>query len=313
MTRRPPTAEPAAADAPSLWDAGPPRSRLRRWRDQSLTVDALYRTARNPQGAIGLTIFLLLVFLAVFADLIAPYGEAEQIRGARLLAPSGTYWFGTDDLARDMFSRILFGLRISLYVSVAGVLGGGAVGTLIGFVAGYAGGWAETILMRLVDTMLAFPFLLLGIAVLAILGTGTSQVALALGIANVPVFARIARAQLLSEKERDYVLAARALGATPPRIVMRHIATNALPPLLVQGALAMAFAVIAEATLSFLGLGASPPTPTLGIILADGRRWLFAGAWWFVLFPTLGLSLILLSLNFLADAVVEAIDPHRRH
>ena len=313
MTQRPPTAGSAAADAPSLWDAGPPRSRLRRWRDQSLTVDALYRTARNPQGAIGLTIFLLLVFLAVFADLIAPYGEAEQIRGARLLAPSGTYWFGTDDLARDMFSRILFGLRISLYVSVAGVLGGGAVGTLIGFVAGYAGGWAETILMRLVDTMLAFPFLLLGIAVLAILGTGTSQVALALGIANVPVFARIARAQLLSEKERDYVLAARALGATPPRIVMRHIATNALPPLLVQGALAMAFAVIAEATLSFLGLGASPPTPTLGIILADGRRWLFAGAWWFVLFPTLGLSLILLSLNFLADAVVEAIDPHRRH
>ena len=313
MTRRPPTTGSAAADAPSLWDAGPPRSRLRRWRDQSLTVDALYRTARNPQGAIGLTIFLLLVFLAVFADLIAPYGEAEQIRGARLLAPSGTYWLGTDDLARDMFSRILFGLRISLYVSVAGVLGGGAVGTLIGFVAGYAGGWAETILMRLVDTMLAFPFLLLGIAVLAILGTGTSQVALALGIANVPVFARIARAQLLSEKERDYVLAARALGATPPRIVMRHIATNALPPLLVQGALAMAFAVIAEATLSFLGLGASPPTPTLGIILADGRRWLFAGAWWFVLFPTLGLSLILLSLNFLADAVVEAIDPHRRH
>ena len=313
MTQRPPTAGSAAADAPSLWDAGPPRSRLRRWRDQSLTVDALYRTARNPQGAIGLTIFLLLVFLAVFADLIAPYGEAEQIRGARLLAPSGTYWLGTDDLARDMFSRILFGLRISLYVSVAGVLGGGAVGTLIGFVAGYAGGWAETILMRLVDTMLAFPFLLLGIAVLAILGTGTSQVALALGIANVPVFARIARAQLLSEKERDYVLAARALGATPPRIVMRHIATNALPPLLVQGALAMAFAVIAEATLSFLGLGASPPTPTLGIILADGRRWLFAGAWWFVLFPTLGLSLILLSLNFLADAVVEAIDPHRRH
>ena len=212
-----------------------------------------------------------------------------------------------------MFSRILFGLRISLYVSVAGVLGGGAAGTVIGFVAGYAGGWLETILMRLVDTMLAFPFLLLGIAVLAILGTGTEQVALALGIANVPVFARIARAQLLTEKERDYVLAARAIGAAPGRIIWRHIATNALPPLLVQAALAMAFAVIAEATLSFLGLGASPPTPTLGIILADGRRWLFAGAWWFVLFPTLGLSLILLSLNFVADSVVEAIDPHRRH
>ena len=288
------------------------RSRLREMRDQSLTVDALYRTATNPQGAIGLLVFGGLIFLAIFADAIAPHGEAEQIRGARLLAPSGQFWFGTDDLSRDMFSRILFGLRISLYVSVADVLGGGAVGVLIGFASGYAGGWLETILMRLVDTMLAFPFLLLGIAVLAILGTGTSQVALALGIANIPVFARIARAQLLTEKERDYVLAARSMGASPIRIVGRHITANALPPLLVQAALAMAFAVIAEATLSFLGLGASPPTPTLGIILSDGRRWLFTGAWWFVLFPTLGLSLILLSLNFLADAVVEAIDPHRR-
>ena len=282
-------------------------------RDESLSVDALYRTATNPQGAIGLFILITLVVLAAFANVIAPFGEAEQIRGSRLLSPNSTHIFGTDDLSRDTFSRILFGLRISLYVSVVGVFGGGSLGTLIGFISGYAGGWPETILMRFVDTMLAFPFLLLGIAVLAILGTGTSQVALALGIANVPVFARISRAQLLTEKERDYVLAARALGATPARIILRHITTNALPPLLVQAALAMAFAVIAEATLSFLGLGASPPTATLGIILSDGRRWLFSGAWWFVFFPTLGLALILLSLNFLADAVVEAIDPHRRH
>ncbi len=290
------------------------RSRLREMRDQSLTVDALYRTATNPQGAIGLFVFGGLILLAIFANLISPFGEIEQIRGARLLSPSGTHLFGTDELGRDMFSRILFGLRISLFVSVVAVLGGGFVGTIVGFVAGYAGGWLETVLMRLVDTLLAFPFLLLGIAVLAILGTGTSQVALALGIANVPVFARIARAQLLTEKERDYVLAARALGATPARIIARHIATNALPPLLVQAALAMAFAVIAESTLSFLGLGASPPTPTLGNILATGRSWLLSvGAWWFVFFPTLGLALILLSLNFLADAVVEAIDPHRRH
>ena len=190
---------------------------LRRMRDQSLTVDAFYRTVTNPQGAIGAVVFGGLIFIAIFADLLAPFGEAEQIRGARLLAPSGAYWFGTDDLSRDIFSRILFGLRISLYVSVAGVLGGGLVGTIVGFVAGYSGGWLEAILMRIVDTLLAFPFLLLGIAVLAILGTGTSQVALALGIANIPVFARIARAQLLTEKERDYVLAARCLGASPTR------------------------------------------------------------------------------------------------
>ena len=159
---------------------------LRRKRDESLTVDAFYRTVTNPQGAIGAAVFGLLIFVAIFADLLAPHGEAEQIRGARLLAPSGAYWFGTDDLSRDIFSRILFGLRISLYVSVAGVLGGGLVGTIVGFVSGYAGGWLEAILMRIVDTLLAFPFLLLGIAVLAILGTGTSQVALALGIANIP-------------------------------------------------------------------------------------------------------------------------------
>ena len=302
------------AQIESRYGAPIDRGWLRRMRDESLTVDACYRTVTNPQGAIGVVVFGGLIFLAIFADVLAPYGEAEQIRGARLLAPSGEYWFGTDDLSRDIFSRILFGLRISLFVSIASVLGGGLVGTIVGFTAGYAGGWLEAVLMRLVDTMLAFPFLLLGIAVLAILGTGTSQVALALGIANIPVFARIARAQLLTEKERDYVLAARCLGASPPRIIGRHIATNALPPLLVQAALAMAFAVIAEATLSFLGLGASPPTATLGIILSDGRgRLLSAGAWWFVLFPTLGLSLILLSLNFLADSVVEAIDPHRRH
>ena len=302
------------AQIESQYGAPIDRGWLRRMRDESLTVDACYRTLANPQGAIGVVVFGGLIFLAIFADVLAPYGEAEQIRGARLLAPSGEHWFGTDDLSRDIFSRILFGLRISLYVSVVSVLGGGLVGTIVGFTAGYAGGWLEAVLMRLVDTMLAFPFLLLGIALLAILGTGTSQVALALGIANIPVFARIARAQLLTEKERDYVLAARCLGASPPRIIGRHIATNALPPLLVQAALAMAFAVIAEATLSFLGLGASPPTATLGIILSDGRgRLLSAGAWWFVFFPTLGLALILLSLNFLADSVVEAIDPHRRH
>ena len=287
-------------------------STLRRWRDESLAVDTAYRTVANWQGAVGLGVLLLLIIAAVFADLIAPYGEAEQVRGSHLVGPSWQHFFGTDNLSRDVFSRVLFGLRISLWVSAAAVLGGGSLGTLFGYFAGYAGGWTETILMRFVDTLLAFPILLLGIAVLAILGTGTEQVALALGIAQVPYFARLARAQMLAEKERDYVLAARALGASPLRIVFRHIATNTLPPLLVQGALAMAFAVIIEATLSFLGLGASPPTPTLGIVLSEGRRWLTSGIWWWVIFPTIGLALLVLSLNFLADAVVAAIDPHRR-
>ena len=289
------------------------QSTMRRLREESLAFDTAYRTVSNWQGAIGLGLLLLLIIAAVFADLIAPYGEAEQVRGSHLVAPSWQHFFGTDNLSRDVFSRVLFGLRISLWVSAAAVFGGGTLGTLFGFLAGYAGGWTETILMRLVDTLLAFPILLLGIAILAILGTGTQQVALALGIAQIPYFARLARAQMLAEKERDYVLAARSLGAAPPRIIFRHIASNTLPPLLVQGALAMAFAVIIEATLSFLGLGASPPTPTLGIVLSEGRRWLTSGVWWWVIFPTIGLALLVLSLNFLADAVVKAIDPHRRH
>lgn len=289
------------------------RTAIRRWREESLAVDTAYRTIANWQGAIGMAMLLVLVIVAAFADVIAAYGEAEQVRGSHLVGPSWQHLFGTDNLSRDIFSRVLFGLRISLWVSAAAVLGGGALGTLFGFFAGYAGGWTETILMRFVDTLLAFPILLLGIAILAILGTGTQQVALALGIAQVPYFARLARAQMLAEKERDYVLAAQSLGAPPHRIIFRHIATNTLPPLLVQGALAMAFAVIIEATLSFLGLGASPPTPTLGIVLSEGRRWLTSGIWWWVVFPTAALALLVLSLNFLADAVVRAIDPHRRN
>ena len=191
------------------------RSAIRRWREESLAVDTAYRTISNWQGAVGMAVLLALVIVALFADVIAGYGEAEQVRGSHLVGPSWQHLFGTDNLSRDVFSRVLFGLRISLWVSAAAVLGGGSLGTLFGFFAGYAGGWTETILMRFVDTLLAFPILLLGIAILAILGTGTQQVALALGIAQVPYFARLARAQMLAEKERDYVLAAQSLGAPP--------------------------------------------------------------------------------------------------
>ena len=289
------------------------QSRVMEWRRQSQTVDVAYRVIRERRGQIAVVILALLVFGAIFAPVLTPYHYAEQIRGARLEAPSTTYWLGTDHLNRDQLTRILVGLRISLLVSASAVAIGAPIGVGIGYIAGYAGGWLESILMRLIDTMLAFPGLLTAMVVLAILGTGLREIALTLGIGAIPVFARLARGQMLQEKEREYVMAARALGASPLRIVLRHIAINTLPPLLVQAALVMAFAVIAEATLNFLGLGAAPPTPTIGILLSDARQWLTSGAWWYILFPTSVLSLILISLNFLADAIVEATNPYARN
>ena len=184
------------------------------------------------------------------------------------------------------------------------------IGVAIGFAAGYFGRWADAISMRMIDTMLAFPGILTALVVLAVLGTGTREVAITLGIGAIPVFARLARGQMLQEKERDYVMAARTLGAGPVRIIMRHIAINTLPPLMIQAALYMAFAVIAEASLSFLGLGASRPTATLGLILNAARPFLTLGAWWFVTAPIAALALMLVALNFLADAILEATSPY---
>lgn len=287
--------------------------RLLRWRRESQLIDVTYRVVRERRGQIALVILGLLVLGAIFAPVLTPHDYAEQIRGARLESPSWTYPLGTDHLNRDMLTRILVGLRISLLVSASAVAIGAPIGVGIGYLAGYTGGWVESVLMRLIDTMLAFPGLLTAMVVLAILGTGLREIAITLGIGAIPVFARLARGQMLQEKEREYVMAARSLGATPLRIILRHIAINTLPPLLVQAALVMAFAVIAEATLNFLGLGASPPIPTIGILLSDARQWLTSGAWWYILFPTLVLSLILISLNFLADAIVEATNPYARN
>ena len=289
------------------------RERIQTLRQQSQVFDVAYRVLRERRGQIALAIILVLALGAVFAPLLTGYGYADQIQTSeRLESPSLTHWFGTDHLRRDLFTRTLFGLRISLLVSASAVAIGAPIGTGIGYLAGYFGGWVEAVLMRLIDTMLAFPGILTAIVILSVLGTGLREVALTLGIGAIPVFARLARGQMLQEKERDYVTAARALGVSPIRIVLRHIAVNTLPPLVVQAALVMAFAIIAEATLNFLGLGASPPTPTIGILLADGRQWLTSGAWWYLLFPTLALSLILISLNFLADAFVEATNPYAR-
>ena len=287
--------------------------RVRAWRQQSQIFDVSYRVARERRGQLALLILGVFVLAALLADVIAPYHYETQLRGARLLPPSWAHPFGTDEVSRDLLSRMIYGVRISLLVSLGAVAIGMPIGVAIGYTGGYLGRWVDAILMRLVDTMLAFPGILVALVVLTVLGTGTREVAITLGIGAIPVFARLARGQMLQEKERDYVMAARTLGAGPVRIIMRHAAINTLPPLMIQAALVMAFAIIAEASLSFLGLGASPPTPTIGLILNASREFLVLGAWWFVIVPIGALALLLIALNFLADAILEATSPYVRN
>ncbi len=303
-------------------DLGPPqpvfqreriRLRILTWRQQSQWFDVSYRVARERRGQIAIVILGVFIVAAIFADQIAPYHYETQLRGSRLLSPSWSHPFGTDEVSRDLLSRMIYGLRISLLVSLGAVAIGLPIGVAIGYTAGYIGRWVDAILMRLVDTMLAFPGILVALVILTVLGTGTREVAITLGIGAIPIFGRLARGQMLQEKERDYVMAARTLGSGPVRIILRHVAINTLPPIMIQAALVMAFAVIAEASLSFLGLGASPPTPTIGLILNAAREFLIIGAWWFALAPIAALALMLIALNFLADAILEATSPYVRN
>lgn len=303
-------------------DLGPPQPVLQRerfrlriltWRQQSQWFDVSYRVARERRGQIAIVILGVFIVAAIFADQIAPYHYETQLRGSRLLSPSWSHPFGTDEVSRDLLSRMIYGLRISLLVSLGAVAIGMPIGVAIGYTAGYIGRWVDAILMRLVDTMLAFPGILVALVILTVLGTGTREVAITLGIGAIPIFGRLARGQMLQEKERDYVMAARTLGSGPVRIILRHVAINTLPPIMIQAALVMAFAVIAEASLSFLGLGASPPTPTIGLILNAAREFLIIGAWWFALMPIAALALMLIALNFLADAILEATSPYVRN
>jgi peptide/nickel transport system permease protein len=280
----------------------------RRQRSGNFYVRVFYRLLRSPTGVIGLAVMALLVVTAVFAPLIAPYDPLAQHQGAELAVPSATYWVGTDEFGRDIFSRIVYGSRISLIVGVLAVMVGGAIGISTGLAAGYLGGWLDACIMRLWDTLLAFPAILLGIAVAAVLGPGVSNAALALAIISIPQFSRITRAAVLSEKQREYIQAARCIGSQDRRIVLRHLLPNTVSPLLVQLSLAIAYAVLLEAGLGFLGLGTQPPDPSWGTMLNASRAYL-RQAPWYAVFPGIALSTLLVGLNFLSDALRDALDP----
>lgn len=277
----------------------------------SLLLDAVQRLFRDKLALVGLAIMGTFLLTAILAPVLAPYDPIEQSLVDRREPPSSQNPLGLDDLGRDILSRVIFGARKSLQVGVLSVTMAIVVGTWIGAISGYLGGWVDSLVMRLMDIMLAFPALLLAIAIVTILGPGLLNMLYAIGIVSIPVYARIARASVLSVKVQDYVLAARALGASPARILVRHVMPNCLTPLIVQGTLGIGTAILDAAGLSFLGLGAQPPTPEWGAMLGQGRYAMFTAPH-IVLFPGLAIVLTVLGFNLLGDGLRDALDPRLR-
>ena len=252
-------------------------------------------------------VFLFLI-LAIFAPLIAPYGINEQSLGERFSAPSAAHWFGTDDFGRDIFSRVVHGARISLWVGFFSVLGSVILGTLLGLMAGYGGRVLDAVISRLFDILLAFPSILLAIAIVSILGPSLQNALIAIAIINVPTFGRLVRSKVLSIKQEEYVLAAKAVGMSHRRIVLRHILPNSMVPVIVQATLAIGTAIIEAAALGFLGLGAQAPSPEWGKMLADARPYLVQAPWT-LFFPGIAIMLTVLGFNLMGDGLRDTLDP----
>ena len=266
---------------------------------------------RNRLAAAGLVVLGLFVILAVFGDAIAPYGRNEQRVAPRLQPPTWGHPFGADEDGRDLFSRVILGAETSLRVSLVAVGIALVAGVVLGLLAGYYRGWLDDVVMRLMDMLFAFPAILLAIAILAIRGRGAGNAMIAIGIVYTPIFARVTRASVLSVREEAYVRAARSVGAGDLRIIRRHVLPNVATPIIVQTSISLAFAILAEAALSFLGLGTQRPEPSWGILLSDGRDYI-QDAWWLTVFPGLAIFLVVLSFNVVGDALRDALDPRQR-
>ncbi|MEX2540915.1 MAG: ABC transporter permease [Trueperaceae bacterium] len=258
----------------------------------------------------GITL-LILILVAFLAPLLTPYDPTKQVYGDELLGPSFQHWLGTDALGRDLLSRTLFGMRLSLTIGLVAATIGGILGLSIGLAAGYYEGWLDDILGRLLDTLLAFPALIVGLTVAVILGPSALNAAIAAAIINIPIIARITRAGIIGEKDREYSQAAVALGAGDGRVLLKHLLPNITPAILVQLTLTIAHSMILEAGLSFLGLGAQPPEPSLGVMLQNARSYM-RDAPWLAVVPGASLSLLLLAISFFADALRDATDPRKR-
>lgn len=261
---------------------------------------------RDRKAQFGLVVLGLFLLGAILAPLLAPYDPNEMTLNM-MSEPSGENLLGTDDLGRDLFSRILWGTQISLFVGVATVGLALAFGVLLGVLAGYYGGWIDMIIMRYIDLQWAFPNFIIAVYLVAVFGTGLLNVIVAIALAFLDDFARIARSMVLTLKEEQFVDAARVQGYSDMRIMLRHILPNAMAPIIVQATVSVSYAILGEASLSFLGLGVSSDTPTWGLILSDGRSFI-SRAWWLGVFPGVAIMLVVLSINFIGDALRDALD-----
>lgn len=275
---------------------------------ESASRKAVKRFARNRLAVVGLVLIAVLTLMAVFAPVIAPYDPIKQDYNALSQAPSGAHLFGTDNLGRDVLTRTIYGARVSLSAGVIAVGLATLAGLVLGLLAGFFGGWLDELIMRVVDAMLAFPFLVLAITLAAVLGPNLQNAMLAIAVVSAPVFARLARGQVLSERERDYVQAAQALGSSDARIVFRHLLPNIAGPIIIQASLSIAGAILAESSLSFLGLGVQPPTPSWGEMLNTARGYL-RDAPWTAIAPGSLIFVSVLAFNLLGDGLRDALDP----
>lgn len=266
---------------------------------------------RSPLTVAGLALITILILIGVLAPLIAPFNPLKQVLTVRLKPPSSEHWLGTDQLGRDVLSRMMYGARISLLIGLVVVGLASSIGTLVGLVAGYAGGWLDEGLMRLTDIFFAFPALILAMAISGALGPSLTNAMIAIAIVSWPVYARLVRAQVLSLREREYVEAARALGANASRIVWQHILPNTLAPLLVQASFDMGSAILSAAGLSFIGFGAQPPTAEWGVMISEGRNYI-ATQPWLSLFPGLAILFTVAAFNLIGDGLRDALDPRLR-
>ncbi|MGI8854890.1 MAG: ABC transporter permease [Thermomicrobiales bacterium] len=280
----------------------------RRGSGEGYLRSTLHRLISTRTALVGLVYLAILIIAALSAGMLSPYNPYQTRTSVALRPPSTNHLLGTDELGRDILTRILYGARLSLRVGLIAVGIAAAVGTILGLCAGYWGGWAETVIMRCIDVMLAFPGILLAIAITTVLGPSLTNVMIAVGIAYIPAYVRLVRGATLSVRAREYVEGARAIGCADSRIVFRYILPNILAPVIVLSTLGVAGAILTAAGLSFLGLGAQSPTAEWGAMLTTGRTYL-RQAWWVATFPGVAIMLTVLAINMIGDALRDALDP----
>jgi peptide/nickel transport system permease protein len=265
----------------------------------------------NKAAMVGAIIILFYIFVALFAPLLAPYDPYEINLENKLIPPSTDHWMGTDDKGRDILSRILYGSRLSMGIGITAVIFGAFFGIIFGLIAGYYGKWIDSTIMRIMDILLAFPGILLALAIISALGPGLINVTIAVGAYSIPLFARIVRGSTLEVKRLEYIDAVRSLGADDLTIIFKHILPNILSPIIVQGTLRLATVILSAAGLSFLGLGAQPPSPEWGTMLSSGRDFLFSAPY-IAIFPGLAISILVLGFNIFGDGLRDAFDPRMK-